>query len=127
MLPGGDSYPAHHALRRDAQSLADRVQRQARAIEADRLPLHRGRLAARGGAGELPAAALAAPALPAAGVAGLDQPAPAARRASFRPLHHARSQLVASHALQLGSAVSSVKPPAPTSSPSPSATPPKCR
>src|SRR4051795_11147140 len=41
----------------------------------------------------------------------LDQPAPAARWASFRTLHHARSQLVASHALQLGSAVSSVKPP----------------
>ncbi|MFL5334392.1 MAG: DUF4268 domain-containing protein, partial [Geminicoccaceae bacterium] len=64
--------------------------RQAAAAEADRLPLHRRRFAARGGARELPAAALAPPPLPAAGVAGLDQRGPAAGRTGPGMLWHER-------------------------------------
>jgi hypothetical protein len=80
--------PAHHALRRDADLLADRVHRQAGAVQRDRCPLHRGRLAARRGAGEPPAAILAPPTLSAAGMTRSDQRGSAACRASLRVLRH---------------------------------------
>src|SRR5215217_4861788 len=93
--------PAHHALRRNTQAFADRAQRQAGAVELDRGSLHCRRLAARGGAGELPPATLAAPPLPAASVAGPDQRGPIASRTSRGSLGHARPRRVAFHTLEL--------------------------
>jgi len=88
MIPSMTPDPTHHTLRRDAQALADRVDRQARTVEAHRLALEGYWLAAWLGAGERPAAALAAPALPPAGVTRSDQFRAGAYRAGIRTFCH---------------------------------------
>lgn len=86
---------------------AVRAHRQARAVERDRVPLHRRRLAARRRARELSPAALAAPALPASGVPRPAHMTAAARRARarLRVVRHDRLRLTAIRAHQMGPAL----------------------